>query len=232
MLPPFFQFTQSNLQDYLDCPRRFELRYILRQEWPALHTEPELEQEKHMRRGYLFHQLVHQRLIGLPVEQLSDQIDDEDLRRWWENFLKHSPLDGLPPDCLSEFSLSAPFAGFRLLAKYDLLAAEPGKRAVILDWKTSLRRPARLTLQERMQTRLYPYLLVEAGSRLNGGNPVAPEKVQMTYWFPEEPEKPEHFTYSTGQFLDDRAYLESLIKEIQKHAKGSFLLTPNEKLCC
>jgi hypothetical protein len=231
MLPPFFQFTQSNLQDYLDCPRRFELRYILRQEWPALQTEPELEQEAYMRRGYLFHQLVHQRLVGMPEEQLTGQIDDEDLRRWWENFLKHAPLDGLPSDRRAEFSLSAPFSGFRLLAKYDVLAVEPGRRAAILDWKTSLHRPARYTLQERMQTRLYPFLLVEAGARLNGGQPVTPEQVQMTYWFPEEPEKPEIFAYSTGQYLEDRNYLEGLVAEIREHPKDSFLLTPNEKLC-
>ena len=231
MLPPFFQFTQSNLQDYLDCPRRFELRYILRQEWPALQTEPELEQEQHMRRGYLFHQLVHQRLVGLPVDQLSEQIDDEDLKRWWESFLKHSPLDELPSGRLAEFSLSAPFAGFRLLAKYDLLAVDPGKRAVIVDWKTSLHRPTRHILQERMQTRLYQFLLVEAGARLNGGNPVSPKQVVMTYWFPEEPENPEHFNYSTGQYLNDRTLLEGLIEEIQGHAEGGFLLTLNEKLC-
>lgn len=231
MLPPIFQFTQSNLQDYLDCPRRFELRYILRQEWPALQTEPELEQEKYMRSGYQFHQLVHQRLVGLPAEQLSDQIDDVDLGRWWENFLQHSPLNDLPSELLAEFNLSAPFAGFRLLAKYDLLAVDPSKRAAILDWKTSLHRPARHTLQERIQTRLYPLLLVEAGARLNGGNPVSPDQVQMTYWFAEEPENPEHFEYSTNQYLQDRAFLEGLIREILGHAKGSFLLTPNEKLC-
>ena len=231
MLPPFFQFTQSNLQDYLDCPRRFELRYILHQEWPALQTEPELEQEKHMRRGHLFHQLVHQRLIGLPVEQLAEQIEDEDLARWWESFLKHSPLDDLPANRLAEFSLSAPFAGFRLLAKYDVLAVDPGKRAVIVDWKTSLHRPARHTLQERMQTRLYPFLLVEAGARLNGGNPILPEQVEMIYWFPEEPDAPERFSYSTGQYLDDREFLAGLVEEIHGKDKGSFLLTPDEKLC-
>jgi CRISPR/Cas system-associated exonuclease Cas4 (RecB family) len=231
MLPPYFQFTQSNLQDYVDCPRRFELRYILRQDWPALQTEPELEQEKHMRRGHLFHQLVHQLLIGLPAEQLAEQIDDEDLQRWWESFLKSSPLDGLPSRRLPEFSLSAPFAGFRLLAKYDVLAVEPGKKAVIVDWKTSLHRPARRTLQERMQTRLYPFLLVEAGTRLNDSSPILPEQVEMIYWFPEEPDNPERFTYSTSQYVDERANLEGLIAEIKGHAQGSFILTPNEKLC-
>jgi hypothetical protein len=215
----------------VDCPRRFELRYILRQDWPALQTEPELEQEKHMRRGHLFHQLVHQLLIGMPAEQLSEQIEDEDLQRWWDNFLSYSPLNDLPSTRLAEFSLSAPFANFRLLAKYDVLAVDPGKRAVIVDWKTSLHRPSRHTLQERMQTRLYPFLLVEAGARLNGGKPVLPEQVEMIYWFPEEPENPEHFSYSTSQYQDERANLEGLIQEIQGHAQGSFLLTPNEKLC-
>lgn len=28
-LPGSFHFTQSSLQDYLDCPRRFQLRYVL-----------------------------------------------------------------------------------------------------------------------------------------------------------------------------------------------------------
>ena len=231
MLPPYFQFTQSNLQDYLDCPRRFELRYILRQDWPALQTEPELEQEKHMRRGRQFHQLVHQLLVGLPTEQLSEQIDDEDLQRWWDNFLKSSPLDSLPNKRLAEFSLSAPFASFRLLAKYDILAVDPGKRAVIVDWKTSLRRPGKHTLQERMQTHLYPFLLVEAGARLNGGNPILPEQVEMIYWFPEEPDNPEHFNYSTSQYLDECTNLEGLIAEIKGHTQGSFMLTLSEKLC-
>jgi RecB family exonuclease len=231
MLPPYFQFSQSNLQDYIDCPRRFELRYILRQDWPALQTEPEIEQEKHMLRGHQFHQLVHQLLIGLPAGQLSEQIDDEDLQRWWNSFLGASPLDGLPSHRLSEYSLSAPFAGFRLLAKYDVLAVEPGKKAVIVDWKTSLHRPGKHTLQERMQTRLYPFLLVEAGARLNGGTPILPEQVEMIYWFPEEPGNPEHFAYSTGQYQEERTALEELIAEIKAHAPGSFNLTPNEKLC-
>ena len=31
-----FIFSAHNLQDYLDCPRRFELKYILKQPWPAI----------------------------------------------------------------------------------------------------------------------------------------------------------------------------------------------------
>jgi len=31
-----FSFAQSSLQDYLDCPRRFQLRYVLNQPWPTI----------------------------------------------------------------------------------------------------------------------------------------------------------------------------------------------------
>jgi len=34
-LPAPFTFSQSSLQDYYDCPRRFELRYLSRLIWPA-----------------------------------------------------------------------------------------------------------------------------------------------------------------------------------------------------
>ena len=47
-LPSDFQFSQNNLQDYIDCPRRFELRHLQRLQWPAPQTEPIIEQERHI----------------------------------------------------------------------------------------------------------------------------------------------------------------------------------------
>jgi hypothetical protein len=43
-------------------------------------------------------------------------------------------------------------------------------------------------LKERLQTRLYPFLLVEAGTYLNGGSPIQPDHIQMIYWFASDPE--------------------------------------------
>ena len=53
-LPPTFQFSQNSLQDYVDCPRRFQLRYLLRQPWPAVESEPlsEYEHKDHPLLGY------------------------------------------------------------------------------------------------------------------------------------------------------------------------------------
>ena len=64
-LPAEFQYSQSSLQDYVECQRRFELRYIQRQAWPAVEVEPILEKEEHMRQGAAFHRLLQQHDIGL-----------------------------------------------------------------------------------------------------------------------------------------------------------------------
>ena len=63
--------SQSSLQDYNDCPRRFELRYLQHLAYPAIETEPALENEKHQREGENFHRLVQQYFIGIPEKQLA-----------------------------------------------------------------------------------------------------------------------------------------------------------------
>ena len=76
-LPDNFQFSQGSLQDYVDCRRRFQLRYLERRAWPALQTEPAIEAERHMRLGALFHRLVQAYLLGVPAESLAALIQDE-----------------------------------------------------------------------------------------------------------------------------------------------------------
>ncbi len=41
--PNSFTFSQSSLQDYMDCARRFQLRYIDQLNWPAINTETVVE---------------------------------------------------------------------------------------------------------------------------------------------------------------------------------------------
>jgi CRISPR/Cas system-associated exonuclease Cas4 (RecB family) len=230
-LPTGFQFSQNNLQDYVDCPRRFELRYLLHCQWPALQSEPVLEMEHHLEQGSRFHQMVHQHTLSIPIEQLSNLAQDPDLQRWWENYLHIAPFNALLGQRLPEYTLTSSFANYRLIAKYDLVAIEPDQRAVIMDWKTSVRKPSRFHLKERLQTRLYPFLLVEAGAYLNGSRPIQPEQVEMIYWFTNFPDEPEHFVYSQAEYQSDRAFLLQLIQEIQDHKEGQFLYTPSEKRC-
>jgi len=35
-LPTGFRFSQASLQDYVDCPQRFQLRYLAALQWPAV----------------------------------------------------------------------------------------------------------------------------------------------------------------------------------------------------
>jgi hypothetical protein len=46
LLPLDFQFSQGSLQDYVDCRRRFQLRYLDQLAWPAVEAEPLLEHEQ------------------------------------------------------------------------------------------------------------------------------------------------------------------------------------------
>jgi CRISPR/Cas system-associated exonuclease Cas4 (RecB family) len=237
-LPSDFQFSQASLQDYVDCPRRFQLRYIQRLDWPAIEAEPALEHERQLRQGAAFHRLVHQHVLGLSPQRLSSMVTDKDLSRWWDNYLNSAPAHRAASR-YPEVVLSAPLSGHRLVAKYDLIAVGPvlstaegpGQRAVILDWKTSRKRPRRKWLAERLQTRVYPYLLVRAGSHLNEGWPFQPDQVEMVYWFANFPEDPEVFPYDAAQYEVDSDYLTSLIEEIKSLADEDFTLTAQEQHC-
>jgi hypothetical protein len=230
-LPEGFQFSQSSLQDFVDCPRRFQLRYVLMQPWPGLITESPLDFEQHWRRGRDLHRLAHQHALGIDAETLEGTISDKTLKSWWQTFL-HQPPSDLPQAAQSpEVTLTAPLAGYRLLAKVDLLAAEPGQRLVVVDWKTVHRPLPRTVLAQRLQTRVYRYLAVEAGAAFNSGQQPQPEQVEMLYWFAQREGTTERFPYDTHQHAADREYLEDLIKEITAQTDATWQLTQQQRHC-
>jgi hypothetical protein len=228
-----FEFSQSSLQDYIDCRRRFQLRFIQRVIWPAVQAEPVRENERHIQRGDRFHRLAQQYLLGISAEKLARMAaadEDENLQSWWENFTGTLPeqIDG---EKHVEVTLAAPLGNFQLVAKYDLVLMRPGGAATIFDWKTSTHRPKRTWLRERLQTRVYPYLLVQAGGVFNQGKPLAPEQVEMVYWFTEPGQAPEHFAYSNEQYAADRQYLLDLVGELQSLRQEQFEMCSSEATC-
>ena len=237
ILPSDFQFSQGSLQDFVDCRRRFQLRYLLRQSWPAVPSEPVLELERYMQQGARFHRMLQQHQLGLPVERLAPMALDEDLSRWWENYLLFSQggglqaLTGIGARYYPEIALTSPFGSYRLLAKLDLLAVTSQGHALILDWKTARKRPRRQWLADRLQTRVYPYLLLQAGAFLNGGTPFLPEQVEMVYWFADFPDQPERFQYSAQAFQADGDYLAELVATIQRLSAEEYSLTTNVRHC-
>ena len=231
-----FTFSQSSLQAYRDCARRFWLAYVEQLPWPAVEAAPVQEHERLMRLGERFHRLVERTEIGLAQggdtgdtgdsagrrmnpELVAVQAEaDPDLAAWYASYRRQRPAD-LPTqfveiERLLSIALPVEVRGetqnVRLVAKYDLIAAEQDGPVVIVDWKTGKGAPTRATLLTRQQTLVYPFVLVEAGAALPWG-PVRPEQVEMRYWFTAAPDRPIAFRYDGAQH--DRAR-ESLRREI------------------
>jgi len=235
MLPEDFQFSQASLQDFVDCPRRFKLRYLDRLSWPAVVSEPVEAQERRMALGASFHRLVQQHVAGVPESLIGNQVDDPQLRMWWENYMTFRPIAALvgvepAPVVHSEIVLSCWIDTHRLIAKFDVLAIVPGKRGVIIDWKTSQRRPRDRVLENRLQTRVYPYVAAEALPAMGERYRLDLEQIEMIYWFPSAPEHPFRLTYSTAQHRATRALLEELIQQIEAPGE-SFPMTEDVGLC-
>ena len=230
ILPIDFRFSQGSLQDFVDCKYRFLLRYMKRLAWPASVTEPAIEHERRMYLGAWLHQLIQQHRLGVPEERLRAMVKDQELMRWWEHYLQDSPAD-LPNMQHVELVLTAPLAGYRVMAKYDLVALDPGRAAVIVDWKTASRPPPYNQLAGRLQTKVYPYVLAQSGQELNQGVPIQPDQIEMIYWFSNQPHSPVRFHYEEEQYARDEAYLTSLVGQIEDLEEADFERTSDERLC-
>jgi len=230
-LPPTFAFSQSSLQAYEDCPRRFWLAYVEQLPWPAVEASPVQEHEALLRLGERFHRLIQRTEIGIDPATVVAGLEPP-LSTWFDAYLRHRPADlpeafveierilstviavqkSAPVDTGDGQAEPQPLA-WRLAARYDLIAAEPDGRVVILDWKTTKRRPDPATLRFRWQSIVYPFVLVEASAALPWG-PVRPEQVEMRYWFTAAPGQPIVFRYDAAQHEANRQRLERILAQI------------------
>jgi hypothetical protein len=226
-LPPTFRFSQGSLQDYVDCQRRFQLRYVLMQPWPALITGSPHAFEQHVQRAADLHRLAHQYHLqgeaSLDPARLTETIADAELLDWWQTFLTRPPPRLPQAVRRPEVVLTAHLAGHQLLAKVDLLAAEPSRRLVVVDWKAMKKRPSRAML--------YRALAVDAGAAFFGGQAPTPKQVHMIYWFATDGGQVERFDYDASQYAADRAFLAGLIDEIDAHRELIWPLTSDVNQC-
>jgi hypothetical protein len=231
-----FRFSQGSLQDFIDCRRRFELRYITRQAWPAVESEPYLDNEHFMQQGQRFHQLVQQYFVGISMEKLSTMIQGPDLMIWWGNFREFMGVIEASEEwkdfqILPETIFSVPIEGDYLLAKLDLLLINEDGRSLIYDWKTSRKRPRRLWLLDRLQTRVYPYVYIKKLLLQNQLPEGGIDKLKMIYWFTDYPDGAVEFSYSEKKYREDEDYLTSLVTLIHRLEEDEFSLTTDEKKC-
>lgn len=224
-LPDDFMFSQSSLQDYADCQRRFQLKYLLKQRFPAPEVDDMLEFERRMEQGEKFHLLVHQHILGIPAEILHSRITDPELIEWFEAYLQNGLAD-VPQQRYPEKTLTIPLGAYGLLAKIDLLAI--GDTVKIIDWKTSRHIPKPDRLQSRWQTRIYQYVVTKGASYLTGGV-LKPENVEMIYWYASHAGATRRFQYSQEQFERDEYDLLQLVTDIDRTT--AFPLVEDDRHC-
>jgi len=232
-LPPHFDFTQSKLQDYLDCPYRFYLRYILNLKWPALLVDDAVAFEQRGQTGARFHRLIQQYLLGIPQNRLDEVAKadtDPEVATWLQNFLTF-----VPPRLTGQRYVETIHTTFldeqRLLAKYDLILRKNDGKWIIFDWKTSQHLPRKDWLLDRVQTRLYRWMLVRTRNDLIGGDAIKPEQISMQYWFATHPEHPIDLPYQQELYSQDTTFFDRLIHEILIKDENDFNRTLDNKKC-
>jgi hypothetical protein len=82
-----------------------------------------------------------------------------------------------------------------------------------------------------MQTRVYPFVLMQAAPEFTGGNLINPQQIEMIYWFTNQPDQPEHFKYADSAYTEDAKYFENLISTLSYKSDLIFPLTPDTKRC-
>ncbi len=173
--------SATGLRAWDRCERLFAFTYIHPMPWPGPQgTDPQLS-ERRTSLGTQLHHLIHQHALGLDPRSLART--DPDLRRWFERY-RASAYAALDGPVHSELHLSASVGDMVVRATFDRVI-QRGSEFVIVDWKTSERLPDARVLADDWQALLYPFVLAEVGSALNGGVAIAPEAIKMVFYYVE-----------------------------------------------
>ena len=227
-----FQLNQSYLQDYIACPRRFQLKVLEGISWPAADSEPIEKFEQFTQIGNRFHLLCQQFFSTIDPKHIQDSIKDPILLAMWESFLPYG--QSLLNYCFySEQLLTVPFHQYRLLAKFDLIVELSPTQYLIIDWKTSSKKPPKEILEKRVQTFLYPYIFYLAGSDLFQGKSIEPDFIELHYWYPLHEDHQEIFLYSEEKHNSVITDLDRLLTELNSmiEAGNTFPLTSDLSNC-
>ena len=224
LIPPNFVFSQSSLQTFAYCPRRFYLRYLKKLIWPAQMVS-EQNQSKDRDSGVRFHQLIHQYFLGIELETLQKIANfDSDSRMadWFENFLQ-SPYANLPGSLNPEKSFQTEISSYHLVAKVDLLQIHDNQIG-IYDWKTSQKLPKASSLLKQAQSKVYPMVISRAIAPKN-------QKLSLIYWeanFPDQTIELESTESDLQTFEND---LSNQITEIVILQEEEFAMTDDLQKC-
>lgn len=230
--------SRGKLTTFLECRRRFQLRYLDGAAWPAAPLAA--ADEERLGWGQQFHQLAQRHFLGLTIEPAT--IADRTLRGWWltfAQFLPNLPHGRNTPHIriLPELTLTIPIGRHLLHGRFDLLIiGETDGRpfAHLYDWKTG-RQPDETTLRHDWQTRLYLAMLAEGGQALwgEGQTPPSPEQISLTYWYVTAPDKPHTFVYNQAWHEQNWTEINAIVAQIeaQQNTGGIWPLTEDRSQC-
>ncbi|MSP12203.1 MAG: PD-(D/E)XK nuclease family protein [Chloroflexi bacterium] len=223
-----FRFSRFNLEDYTVCPSQFRLRHLDQVIWPALRTARTAEYDERMARGRFFHTLIQQHTLGLDVTELVGGADEQ-IQGWWQAFISQGPA--IPAGrVFTEIELTAPLLRWSIVARFDRVIAQPDGRILIIDWKAEDRLPKRAWVEHNFQTRVYLYVMAEAGHQL-AGRPITPDSIEMLYWWANYPQQSIHLPYNQAWHSANRSNLEASVAQIAAEPEDGFPLTDDLRVC-
>lgn len=218
---PDFPVNATALQDFIDCPRRFELRHLLRQPWPAVVDEPLVLQEQTRERGIRFHRLLQRYYQGIDEKRLEALITDPVLRAWWLAHQVYAPVK-LDRDqhLLAERMFRIRLENYTLTAFIDLVVISQHADVTIIDWKTGSSKPAHAFWADRIQTTAYLYVLGETLSQITTAD-ISLSEIRMIYWFAQYPQEAVIIPYSEDMHAQGRAKLLDLLGSISQMMRSA-----------
>ena len=225
LIHPDFAFSQSNLQTFSYCRRRFYLRYVRKLIWPAqLVSDQQYAQDREA--GVRFHRIVHQHFLGFDqalLHKVAEADPDVRLAGWLEVFLS-SQMSRLEGNLFPETLYTTSVAGHPLSAKVDLLQIEAGS-IKIFDWKTSRQLPKLTSLQKQVQSKVYPLVV----SRVFHENDL--QNLKMVYWEANFPEQVIEINSSQSDWQNYELEITNSIVLILSLSAEEFVATPDERKC-
>jgi len=222
-----FVFSQSNLETFRYCRKRFFLRYLKQLVWPAQpFASDEYQQDRQA--GIRLHKLIHRHFLGFDRQillNLAQNDDDQRIFIWMQTFLD-SPYADLDGKLFPEKTYITNQAGFRLSAKPDLLKIDANGRITIFDWKSSRRMPRRQALLESLQSKVYPLVI-----RGRFGANRKPPEIRMVYWEANFPNQITEFYFGEEDHQKALGELTALVEAIRNCQPEDFTLTEDVRRC-
>jgi len=208
MSTTIWQLSQTHLNIFATCPRKFQYIYLEQL------MSPYAGEQSQFNLGNRFHRFMQQRELGLSTDTIL--ATDKPLRKSFEALAQAAPsiVNPQPQTWRKAEHLRTYLKGnFLLTGIYDLLIVSSTK-ATIIDWKTYSQLPNRKQLANNWQTRLYLYLLAETSN-------YSPEDIELTYWFINPKQTtPITFSYDTEKHEATDHQLTELLNQLSAYWKN------------